>query len=284
MSVGVVRFAGMKKIRVGGALVVASLLALQILNRFPQTNPFHLKYLNSTAAFLTLGISFFFVMKFLNLHVLRYLSPPRNLRSLVGALIPMGFLLYLELRGNTWESRGSSELVRGGIFLLALGFGEEILSRGFIFGVLRKYGLYWATMISSLIFGLLHINRYINDWDPWRALTLVTSATGFGVFACGLMLLTGSIWVPIIFHAIANVGLVFKPDYSGVIPQLPFNFAVILNSLAQASIYAVIGLLLVWISNGAKLSRIPPVFIKWGLTTDGTESLHIAPSTQEISA
>jgi membrane protease YdiL (CAAX protease family) len=100
--------------------------------------------------------------------------------------------------------------IPGIIFLFFIGFGEELLSRGLIFGVLSRFGIYRAVFGSSLLFGLMHLNLYIgSDWDPWQAYAHVLSATSFGVLACGLMIITRSIWPCIILHLFINWSLVF---------------------------------------------------------------------------
>lgn len=99
----------------------------------------------------------------------------------------------------------------GAIYLLGIGFSEEVFSRGLIFGKLRHYGERKAMVLSSIVFGLLHINVYVGyGWDLWLAYDHVISAAAFGFLACAVMITTRSIWVSAIFHAFFDLHLVFE--------------------------------------------------------------------------
>ena len=100
--------------------------------------------------------------------------------------------------------------IAGIIFILAIGFGEEMVDRVFIFGSLQRFGTRFAVIASSVIFGLTHINVYLPDWDAWSAYRHVLSATGFALFACALFIATRSYWVVAIFHGLADWGVVFE--------------------------------------------------------------------------
>jgi len=98
----------------------------------------------------------------------------------------------------------------GVIYLLGIGFSEEVFSRGLVFGKLRYLGERKAMVYSSVVFGLLHINVYAGyDWDLWLAYDHVISAASFGFLACAVMITTRSIWVSAIFHALFDLHLVF---------------------------------------------------------------------------
>ena len=99
----------------------------------------------------------------------------------------------------------------GAIYLLGIGFSEEVFSRGLVFGKLRYLGERKAMVYSSVVFGLLHINVYAGyDWDLWLAYDHVISAAAFGFLACAIMITTRSIWVSAVFHALFNWHLVFE--------------------------------------------------------------------------
>ena len=99
----------------------------------------------------------------------------------------------------------------GVIYLLGIGFSEEVFSRGLVFGKLRHYGERKAMVLSSIVFGLLHINVYVGyGWDLWLAYDHVITAAAFGFLACAVMITTRSIWVSAIFHAIFDLHLVFE--------------------------------------------------------------------------
>jgi membrane protease YdiL (CAAX protease family) len=131
-------------------------------------------------------------------------------------LIVIALLSPLVWHYTTNSSIGPQKLsvaIPGIIFLLTLGVGEELLSRGFVFGVFRRYGQWRAIWASSLLFGLLHLNLYIGaDWDPWQAYAHVWSTFSFGVLACAVMITTRSIWMSVILHALLDWSVVFTND------------------------------------------------------------------------
>ena len=99
----------------------------------------------------------------------------------------------------------------GVIYLLGIGFSEEVFSRGLVFGKLRHLGESKAMVYSSVVFGLLHINVYVGyNWDLWLAYDHVISAAAFGFLACAIMITTRSIWISAIFHAFFDLHLVFE--------------------------------------------------------------------------
>ena len=103
------------------------------------------------------------------------------------------------------------------ISLLSIGLAEEMISRVLIFGTLLRFGTRFAVLVSSLIFGLMHINVYLPDWSTWDAYWHVMMATGFGIFVCALFMATRSYWVVVVFHALADWTVIFdkKNTYTG---------------------------------------------------------------------
>lgn len=80
---------------------------------------------------------------------------------------------------------------------------EELTFRGFLYGNFRRRGmrLAVAVIVSSLIFGALHLSGSADTNFLW------TAAIDVSILAVVLALLrekTGSVWSPIILHAIKN--------------------------------------------------------------------------------
>ena len=71
---------------------------------------------------------------------------------------------------------------------------EELIFRGYIFGVLRRYaGRWWAMVISASVFAAIHAH--------------VPSLAGLFVLAVALTLVyegAGSLWAPVLMHALFN--------------------------------------------------------------------------------
>lgn len=74
------------------------------------------------------------------------------------------------------------------------GFVEELALRGYLLNLLKgRLGVTAALILSSLLFGLLHI-------DPLHSTVTFFMGIYFGILA----LLTGGIWVPVLAHAFNN--------------------------------------------------------------------------------
>ena len=142
---------------------------------------------------------------------LEYFRLPRiGLASLSTIAIAAMFLSPRIWSGQS-EMKPIEIALPGIIYLLGIGFSEEVFSRGLVFGKLRHYGERKAMVLSSIVFGLLHINVYVGyNWDLWLAYDHIISAAAFGFLACAIMIATRSIWVSAIFHAFFDLHLVFE--------------------------------------------------------------------------
>lgn len=80
---------------------------------------------------------------------------------------------------------------------LHAGWGEELFYRGYLFGLLLYFLPLWAAaMLSTLLFGFAHLYQ--------GARGIVLTAILGGVFF-GLYWVSGSLWVPIIAHALYDI-------------------------------------------------------------------------------
>lgn len=97
--------------------------------------------------------------------------------------------------------------------MLALGFAEEFLFRGYSLKTLAEGMGFWpAAILLSSIFGLLHLLlKPHEDWiDP-------ISVALYGVFWCLTLRRTGSLWFAVGFHAASDYAdmIVFAEPNSG---------------------------------------------------------------------
>src|SRR5215831_248419 len=97
--------------------------------------------------------------------------------------------------------------------MLALGFGEEFLFRGYALSTLAEAIGFWpAAIFLSSVFGLVHlIFKPHEDWiDP-------ASVALYGVFWCLTVRRTGSLWFAVGFHAASDYAdmIVFAEPNSG---------------------------------------------------------------------
>lgn len=98
------------------------------------------------------------------------------------------------------------------IVYLSSGLFEEALIRGTVLGVLlkkwvsRKKGIYLAVIISSLIFGLGHIENYFMQRETLGVcLDQIMYAVFIGVFMAACTLRTKSLWLAMLFHGLFDV-------------------------------------------------------------------------------
>ena len=147
----------------------------------------------------------------LDLFGLRGVSPMQNLKAacvgLVAALPVVYFLhsLCLLIIGEDAEPQPLLQflaqnatlvdrLLLIGTALAVAPVAEELIFRGYLFGVLRRYtGRWWAMVISALIFAAIHAH--------------IPSLAGLFTLAVALTLVyegTGSLWAPIVMHSLFN--------------------------------------------------------------------------------
>lgn len=95
-----------------------------------------------------------------------------------------------------------------------IGWAEEIVFRGVILNLLlerfsnSRGGIIVATVISSVMFGALHLNNYFAGVKLESALVQAVQAMALGLVFSAVYVRTGNIWIGIIMHAAVDfVGL-----------------------------------------------------------------------------
>jgi len=200
----------MRKAKMWFSLVGLSIFSLLILRYFPGSWLQDNYHLNSIIGYIAVAGIFYMAIYLMGLPTLQYFGIPSiRLKGLVAVALafpaPILQIFEANLEYSSWL-----DVVSGIAFLLMLGFGEEMLSRGFTYGVLLKLGRFRAILFSSLFFGLLHINVYMPGYLGWETYFHVMSTFGFGMVMCGLMIVTRSIWIPVFFHAMIDWHIPFQ--------------------------------------------------------------------------
>jgi membrane protease YdiL (CAAX protease family) len=104
----------------------------------------------------------------------------------------------------------------------AVAFGEEGIFRGAILTALDGRRPRRAVLISSFMFGAIHLAALLTPLLDWRmVLAQASFAFGFGIILGAVRFLSGSIWPGIIVHGVL--------DYTGLVAA---------GSLAEALTYA----------------------------------------------
>ena len=92
--------------------------------------------------------------------------------------------------------------------MLLVGLSEELMFRGFLYSGLRdRLSLWPAALITSMLFGAVHVLNVAVTGHLRLALLQSVAATMLGLLLLGLRLRMGSIWPVILLHAFWNVGL-----------------------------------------------------------------------------
>lgn len=86
------------------------------------------------------------------------------------------------------------------IFTLAVGFSEEYFFRGIILNILRKDGVMYAIIVSSVLFGLLHATNLLGGANTLYTSLQIIYALCFGLVAAGIVTLGKSLTPVIIWH------------------------------------------------------------------------------------
>ncbi len=93
--------------------------------------------------------------------------------------------------------QNGSELARFNELSITAGIVEEILWRGFLIWYFSQFMPLWAAaLLSTIGFGLAH---------AYQGLKQLPSITAVGAAFAVLYLVSGSIWLPIILHAIVDI-------------------------------------------------------------------------------
>jgi membrane protease YdiL (CAAX protease family) len=182
-------------------------------------------------------------------------------RLIAGMLFIIYFTGFDLLNVPFWNFQITEVLLAIG-FALSIGLVEEIFSRGFIFANLEKYGIQFATIISSIHFGLLHLgNIFWGGQGISYTFAQVIYAAAFGYLATGLMLFTGNIWLSILLHGLTNTPMQFLSyaDYSQIVSGDP-NWL----GIANVSItYILLGWILIQMSRIDWRERLLKVATDW---------------------
>lgn len=94
------------------------------------------------------------------------------------------------------------------LFSMMIGVSEELLCRGFIFQLFNRIGFWAAVNFSAIGFGLMHFYNLSAGQNVTYTIYQAIDAALFGYFALGLMIFTGSIWVPVLFHGLYNLPVI----------------------------------------------------------------------------
>lgn len=131
-----------------------------------------------------------------------------------------------------------STLILACVSVVLAGVVEETAFRGILLTRLLPRGLWTAVLLSSTLFGSLHVaNLFLAS--PWQTVLLqVTFAAMAGTGYAAMRLRTGSLWPPIVLHALFDLSFRVTAIQAGT----PFHSAIQMLHGAGWLIYACVAL------------------------------------------
>jgi hypothetical protein len=175
---------------------------------------------------------------------LRFMEPqgrnraksPRS--SLALLILPLSFCATHIAIASEAGLPSSSVLSIIAVNAVLIGVSEEVMFRGVLLGALRqRLSLWIAIVVSSLLFGLVHVANVLLTGNLKIASLQAVSAFLLGMFFAILRLRTGALWPPIVIHVLWNAGLMLMTTtttpLSAGTPFLPLLFVVLLGLYAS---------------------------------------------------
>ena len=259
----------MRHLRITAALVGYSAVVIFVFRIIPIAWISDERFLNSIISYYIVGALFMGLVFIKGFDSLEYFRLPElNARSIT-AMTVAAAMVSPHFFGGQNEMKPWSVAIPGIIFLFGIGFGEEMFARGLCFGMLRKYGQRNAIIYSSVVFGFLHLNLYIGEnWELWNAYNHVISSGVFGVIAAQIMIMTRSIWVAVIFHALTDWHIVFEKVFEegGFDEYAPYAlWENLVYPLSEFLIYGPVILFLARVNRGGWPRWIEKLAIRWKL-------------------
>ena len=255
----------MKKLGDLIAVISFSIAALLNFHIFPEIFPN--SDLNSIFQYGVMSATFIYFIWAYQLPTMRYFRMPAiSMPSLFGLLIAF-FYSFRGIQSSDGYHLALLPTISGVFYLYSIGLGEEVVSRGFVFGVLRKHGVAFALFFSSATFGLMHLNVYLGeDWSPVNAYWHCLSAAGFGFLAAAVMLATRSILPAIIMHALYDWPVIFSPPVKEVkqsaLPHFDPLWQTIKDSFAEIAIDSLLALFLLLTIRLSRIRKFPRFLIR----------------------
>ncbi|MBQ6930613.1 MAG: CPBP family intramembrane metalloprotease [Clostridia bacterium] len=108
---------------------------------------------------------------------------------------------------NSWE-----QVIFITLKMLGVGFAEEILFRSFLMKAIMNKSTTAAVIVSSTVFGMIHIFNLLYGADTTATLAQVVFATALGLMFSMFFFKTNNIVPCVICHSIINMTNMFLPN------------------------------------------------------------------------
>lgn len=159
------------------------------------------------------------------------------------AIIVGSLVRFKDSRWRLFTPAGIVYLIVGALFA---GFSEELLTRGLLVHIISQAAVPQVVVMlgSSVIFGLLHGMNYFNGQDRKTTISQMVVGGIMGMSLYVSYIVSGSLWVPILLHALFDISILSygtqpddidrKPSSLELAATLVFytaTFVVLINSL-----------------------------------------------------
>ena len=178
-------------------------------------NPLHCHYIsNALPRLIVSAIAVIFIAKYGFIKPFKSLSP-KGLLLIIPALIVCinNFPIVGVITGNVViEDTSGITLLLYALYCLSIGIFEETVFRGIVFPLCyqklkdKKLGLFFAVALSSAMFGATHLVNALAGMNIGLCLLQVGYSFLIGAVCGFALIVSGNIYLPILFHAVFDIG------------------------------------------------------------------------------
>lgn len=128
-------------------------------------------------------------------------SPKKSIRKVL-YFLPLIAIEIVPFFAGFREDNDSKYLLAVLACTLCVGFAEELYFRGFIFNILKRNGMQFAIIVSSVLFGFSHLINIAGGAGVTDTILQIFFAFFFGFVCAEILLLTGSILPVMLWHTL----------------------------------------------------------------------------------
>lgn len=174
---------------------------------------------------LAMAIGLLAIMTFaLRWRDLKFVAP-KPIGSLLVLWFPGIYLLLFALLATVLGLPPAGTALFVFLNTVLVGVSEEWMFRGVLFQGLRsRFSMWPSIIIASLLFGAVHVLNVVTTGKLVEAIIQSVAAFMSGLVLIALLIRTGSIWVPIVYHTLWDLGT-FMTSAGGSKPGQPADLS-----------------------------------------------------------
>lgn len=129
---------------------------------------------------------------------------------------------YLQSMSGDGQVQPAVQIFLFAIAMFLIGFNEELVFRGIILNLFldkfgnSKKGIVTATVLSSVIFGAVHLTNIFSGVSVASALVQAIQAAVLGGLLAAIYLRSGNIWIVIVAHALTDFASMLSSGIYGM--------------------------------------------------------------------